>query len=344
MATLTDTAIFSKKALNFLVFVLGITIVLFVGWRLGKALKNIILPPPSPPATVAFDKISPLDLSEGIKPQGQVTFSIETITGDLPKSPKTGKVFMVLTEESFFGALERTKIKVANIGFNTPPQLAGNVATFIDPKEGGRTLVINIVDGNFKFDSNYINDPQILSSRPKSLEDAVEKASSFLSAMDMDRNEFPTSKTETLKYKIENDKLVETPAISSANLVQVNFSRANLDNIAFFTPRTRETFVKVLVSKEKIVFAEVDKVSIERHKFSTYPLKEPRVAYEDLKNGKGVFNREVEGSRFPIRDVTLGYLESKKPQGFLQPIYVFRSDHGLAAYVGAVDEGWVGKK
>ena len=64
-------------------------------------------------------------------------------------------------------------------------------------------------------------------------------------------------------------------------------------------------------------------------------------AYQELQEGKGVFNKEIDTNFFPIRDVSLGYLETEVFQKYLQPVYVFRSDEGLLAFVSAVDESWL---
>jgi len=60
-----------------------------------------------------------------------------------------------------------------------------------------------------------------------------------------------------------------------------------------------------------------------------------------LKAGYAAFNKNPQDlERFPIRDVALAYLETRNSQGFLMPVYVFKSDKGLVAYVPAIDETW----
>jgi len=342
MATLTDTAIFSKRVLNVFITVLGLGILTFVAFRYGKTIKNALFPPPPAPATVAFSKIPRLDLSEGMKIQSPITYSIETVSGELPDLPGQAKVFSVSEFESYFGALERTKIKVAGIGFNQAPiEISGSVVKFLDPREPGRNLTVDILNGNFKLDSNFRNDEKIKQSKPSSVDAAIGMASGFLGTMDIDITEYPSNNAETIKFLVENGKLTEAPAISSTNIIQVNFRRRNIDKIPVIAPVTRETLVRAFVSRDRVVAAEIDRPSIKRYKFATYPLKGVDRAFSDLKNGKGALNRQQDGSRFPIRDITLGYLDSKKTQGYFQPIYIFKSDHDLVAYVSAVDDSWI---
>ncbi|MBI2012605.1 hypothetical protein HYS90_01600 [Candidatus Curtissbacteria bacterium] len=341
MATLTQTSIFSRKAINFLVTTLGVVVIIFVAIRFGKTIKNAIFPPPPPPSTVAFGKIPPLDLSEGVKPSSDLNFQLETITGELPRLVERTKVFTIESEQASFGALEQTKIKVANIGFSKEPiEISGNVAKFLDPQEPGRNLTINIITGNFTLDSNFRGDPKIAESRPISIEDTLEQASQFLNQMDIDSKEYPKEKAQTLKFRIEGGQLVEVPALSGTNIVQINFVMDDIDNVGVFSPRYRQSRVKIFVSANSVVAAEVDRVVLERYRFATYPLKPLDRAFAQLKSGKGSLNREPSGVRVPIREVVLGYLDTGA-SGYLQPVYVFKSDNGLIAYVPAVDDSWL---
>jgi len=342
MTTLTETAIFSRKFLIWVISGIGLIIILVLLLTLGGTIKNILLPPKPPPATVAFGKLARLDLSEGIKSPVGITYSVETIKGELPSLPSTIKVFAIQPEESSFGALERTKITVAKIGFNqNPKEISGNTVKFQDTKEEDRILTIDIASGNFQLESNYLNNPEIISSRPKSIDEAIEIASTFFSNFNINKNDFPKEKVDTFKYRLDGISLTETPALSTANLVEVNFKRADLDNISVVSPQEKQAPLEALVSKDKVVKAQLSQLFVKKNEFSTYPLKGTNRAFEDLKAGRGTFNKNLKGTTFPIRDVTIAYLETKNPQEFLQPVYVFKSDEGLAAYVAAVDDVWV---
>jgi hypothetical protein len=342
MATLSDAADTAKIGFRWIVIfgvvILGLVILLI----LGQTIKNNIFPPKPLPPTVAFGKIPKLDLSEGIKPPTGITYSLETISGELPKLPVSVKVFVVAGEESSFGALERTKIMVTKVGFTAEPQnLGGNIFKFIDPKKTDRNITVNVASGNFQLVSNYTADTQVISTRPRTIEDAMERAFDFFNNFELKTREFPKEKVETRLLRIDGNNLTQTPALASANLVEINFKRADLDKLPIIPPRESSSSAQALVSQNSIVSAQLAKLAVEPHKFATYPLKGTAKAFEDLKAGKGYLNKEPEDhSQIPIRDVSLAYLENKKSQGFLQPVYVFKSDKGLVAYVSAVDEAW----
>ena len=139
---------------------------------------------------------------------------------------------------------------------------------------------------------------------------------------------------------MDGGNLTKTPALSSANLVQVNFQRNSLDGLEVTSPQENNPSAKAQVSERKIVTAELSRLSIRPNKFATYPLKGIDKAFEQLKAGMGAFNKVPTTSTIPVRDVVLAYLETRKYQNYLQPVYVFKSDNGQVAYVGAVDDSW----
>lgn len=342
MTTLTDTALFSKKAFIWAsVFVLSIVILVII-FTLGRSIVNSLFPPKSFPAAVAFGKLPKLDLSSGIKPQSSITYSLETITGELPPLASTAKVFMIGQEESSFGDLERAKIKAGNAGFSQAPLgTTGNVLKFADAKNKERVLTIDITNNNFTLESNYLNDLEIIAGKVGTKEGAIATARGFLGIFDVDEKSFPQTKTETVLYRIDGGNLVDVPALSNANLIQVNFARADLDKLPIISPTALKPKVWVLVSDKKIVAAKLSILKIEKHKFSSYPLKGTGKAFGDLKAGYGAFNKPFSEKQFPIRNVTLGYLETENFQPFLLPVYIFESDDGLMAYVSALDNAWV---
>ncbi len=342
MPTLSEASEFSKKTFIKVVFVAGALLALFTLWTIGNSIKNSLFPPSPPPATVAFGKIPKLDLSEGIRPPAGINYKIETISGQLPQLGEKIKVFSFGGEESSFGQIETTKALVSQIGFTREPQnLDLRLLKFTDPKEETRTITINTASGNFEFTSNYTQDTRVISSRPRNVDEAKQAAINFLNNFNFELSEFPPEKIESRTLRIDGNNLVETPALVNANLVEVNFIRADIDKIPVISSRENLPVVQVLVSQNRVVAASLARQLVEKHKFATYPLKGAGRAFEDLKSANAAFNKFPPDSEiFAIRDVSLAYLETKTSQGFLLPVYVFKSDNGLIAYVSAISDDW----
>lgn len=341
MVSLTEAVAIWQKALRKLAIAVSIVVLLIVLIIIGKNIKNALIPPPPQPATVAFGKLPKIDFSEGVKTPSNINYTIETISGDLPQLPSKLKVFEVVENDPSFGALEQTKIIAARLKFeDNPKEVISNTAKFIDPREDGRNLTIDIVNGNFKLETDYVNNLDIISKRPRSIEDTIKETSNFFANFGINTKDFPSDKVETKTYRIDGGNLVETPALTNANLVRVNFLRADIDGTSVINPKAEKVPAWALVSDRKIVEAELWQLPIAKHRFSTYPLKSASKAFEDLKAGKGAFNKALKNNSFPIRDVYLAYLETKNHGGFLQPVYVFKNDDELIAYVAAVDNQW----
>lgn len=340
MVNLTEASKFGKRASRWFLVSALIVLATLILIFLGRSVKNALFPPKPPPSTVAFGKLPPLDVSEGVKAKKSINYALETISGDLSALASEAKVFKIALGVSTFGALERTKMTVSSIGFGEPRRVEGLIAEFVDPDDENRIITIDAISGNFELKSNYVNDLAVVSSRPGSVDEAVSVATRFFNHFGLENEQFPPEKIETTFYKPEGAGLVEVPILSLANLVLVNFTRADIDKIKVISPQDKVSPARALVAKDKVVAAELSKATFALNKFATYPLKGTLRAFEDLKNGKGAFNKQPENNYFAIRDVAIAYLETKKYQEFLQPVYVFKSDRGLIAFVAAVDEVW----
>lgn len=341
MATLTEAAIFSKKTFVWLLAAGAVFVLIFALFLVGKSLMKIISPPKPPPATVAFGKISELDLSEGIRASANITYSIETISGDLPILVDKAKVFKIAETESSFGDLERAGALALRHGFADYTNLGSNVFQFRDAKDEKRVLIYNIASGNFKLDNDFVNDPEMATSNFSSVEQAIKIARDFMLTLGLDEVEFPKERSETKYLRLDGNNLVEVPALTQANLIKVNFNRRELDKMRVISPRDDKAAVWAVVSSKGVVAAQKEILPIEKNRFATYPLKGTAKAFEKLKAGNGAFNKQFNGNSFAIRNVEMAYLETKGGQGFLQPVYVFKGDEGFVSYTGALDENWV---
>ena len=73
----------------------------------------------------------------------------------------------------------------------------------------------------------------------------------------------------------------------------------------------------------------------------TYPLRDPRTAWNIIKSGEGyIASYDGEGQAV-IRTVKLGYYDDFEEQEYLQPVYVFEGDNDFIGYVSALDPQYV---
>ncbi|GEM_PF-2926283 len=341
MSSLTEAASFSRKAFKWVLVSIGVLLFLVVLFLVGKAIWKAVFPPSPTPPTIAFDKLPVFDLSEGIKNTG-IEFRIETITGDLPVLSSRAKVFRISEGDTTFGRIEKIKTLAAGLGFGKNPRVVGdNLYEFVDSRDEGRVFSIDIMDLNFNLESQFYNDTSVIGRSPGSEKDAIENTYNLFKQYNFDPKNFPENKATTRTLRIDGNKLVEVPSLSGASLIEVSFSRSEIDKLEVITPRQNLATAQALVAASKIVSAKLGKQDIELNKFATYPLKGTQAAFNDLKAGKGAFNKEIGEGAFPIREVTIGYIEGVKHQDYLQPVYLFKSDSGLIAYVNAVSDSFI---
>lgn len=345
MSNLTQTAIVSRKATLFFLVTLTISVGALLIWKAAAAVLAPYLPSDKVPASVAFGMLPSLNLSGGFTPPKSLEYSLETVTGKLPSLPGNAKVFSISNKPELLGDLERIKTQVRSAGFVfTGEDIRDGIAKFVDGNDQTRKLTVEIVSGNFVLRSNYIDDPAIISSSIRNEEAAVNLALGYFRDLGLDTGGFPVDKIRTRKLKIDAGQLVESLTLQAANLIEVNLTRAALGGLEVVPVNEETAQVRALVSNSKVVAASNDALPIEKFKFATYPLKGSKLAYEELKAGRGVFNREVSTPSVVISDVSLGYVENKNIKEWLQPVYLFKGTNGLIAFVSAVDDLWIREK
>lgn len=321
---------------------MAIVLVLFFAVRAGKSIFNLISPPPPAPPTVAYGKLPAIDLSSGIQSDTNISYKVETISGDIPNLASRAKVFKIKRGEDTFGILGKAEEKAQALAFSpTPEEMTASQLTFVDPKIVDRTLTIDTSTGNFKLDSNFYSDPEVIDTRPKSIESAKSIAVEFLSNFETNQKLYPPEKMTTSLFRIENGGLVDAISLSFANLVKVNFYKADLDKIPVLYLNADDPLVWALVSQSSVLKAEKSVNEIQKNNFATYPLKGASTAFKQLEQGGGVFNKLPQSDIFIIRNVKLAYIETRKFQPYCQPVYIFEGDDGVMAFVGAVSGEWI---
>lgn len=343
MIDLTTSAAFFKRSFVWIILgLLAFTFAIFIyvnRINIGRA----ILPQKPPPATVAFGILPKFDLSPGFKLPANVTYELQTVSGDLPVSPTSAKIFSISkSSPSFLKPQMFTEI-ARRLGFSDPGQVVSGVMTFIDPEDRTRTLVIDTTTGETELTSTYLNNIDILISRPESVEDAKKTAQNFFDILNLNFANYPVSKIETEYLRVDGGNLIEANSLSASNLIGVNFPMADLDGLPIKNAREGDRFVYALVWNDIVVYARLQNLMVEKNSFATYPLKGVQKAFEDLKAGKGALNQPFNGQSLVVKSVELGYLQTGNEENYLIPVYMFNVSDGLFAYAPAVDENWTQK-
>lgn len=337
---ITSSGFFKRWWITITLIFLGL--ILFTILYLNRtAILNALFPPKPLPATVAFGKLPKFDLTAGFNPAKNINYSLQTVTGELPSLPNMAKVFTFSETTPSFAGPEAIKQKAVALGFNKEPiETTTCCLKFKDERSVGRFLTVNILTDDLELTSDYLSNPIYLVTRPRSVEEARDRAGDFLSRSGIAVADYLPAQIETRNLRIDGGELTTANSLSSANIIQVIFHPVALDKINFINPKENDAPISILVAENEVVAAKVEKPRVMKFKFSTYPLKTVQEAFESLKSGNAAFNKSLNVADLAVTSVSLGYLEGETGLSYLAPVYVFKFASGVYAYVPAVSSVW----
>lgn len=353
MATLTETAYWTRKLVKYGAIFLVAFFFLRIIFQIGRDLWVQYHPPPPPPPTVAFGKLPqinfPIPAPGGISIPTNLTFKLETIQGGLPLLPSVGKVYFTPNREPNLLGLERATVQAQKMGFRGEPEEV-NPALFRWTSENTpiSTLEIDINSGSFHLLYDYKNDQELLSNKnlPNN-QQAASEAKNFLGSNNLLAPDLETGMAEFDYLRFSYPDIVQVPSLSEADFVRVNLFRADLDEMRILPPNPKRSLISFLFSgsrtlDKRIIEIDYYYIPIEKEIFATYPLKPINQAWTEMQSGSGYIANLGENTdgQITIRKIYLAYFESPEIQHYLQPVYVFEGDRNFFGYVAAIDPKW----
>jgi len=358
--TLTETARLTKRGVAVLAI---LTVAYFSSRAAWTYLKSTVFPPKLPPPEVAFGKLPVLDVpqlpfKEGASPK----YEIDTKTGRLPTDiPDRVKVYKIILPAPTTLASERAKELADELGFPQEPKKLSSSEYSWEKAEEGRTLKINIITKQLSLETDIRKLRLLQKGSPPSKAAAIEQASRFLSNLGLLEEDYSVGRKEATYLKIEGTSLAKTENLSGAQLVRVDFFR-DVEEQLVTTPRRYEGLVSVILGKDNVPFVSYNSWPLDPLQSTTYPIKTPEQVWEEVEAGQARVVSLVSqkgdpfGSYSPqdpetifVRQISLGFFDSEKLQGYLQPVYILEGQ-GLTkdkqqleytAYIPAIANDWV---
>jgi len=358
--TLTETARLTKRG----VAVFVILAVAYVSSRTAWTyLKDTVFPPKLPPPEVAFGKLPVLDIpqlpfKEGSSPE----YVVDTKTGRLPADlPDRAKVYKIILPSPTHLAGERAKNLADELGFSEEPKKLSSSEYFWEKAEEGKTLEINIITGQLSLETDLRKLRLLQKGTPPSKATAIEQASRFLSNLGLLGEEYSSGRKEATYLKIEGVSLAKTENLAGAQLVRVDFFR-EVEEQPITPPKPHEGLISVILGKDKVPFVSYNFWPLDPLQSTTYPIKTPEQAWEEVSTGQAKMVSLVPqkgdpfGSYQPqapekifVRQISLGFFDSEKLQDYLQPVYIFQGQGvtkdkqqlEYTAYIPAIANDWV---
>ncbi len=348
MASLTQTAIITRKIIRYGLYVIVALIVGRILFGTGVKIYRHFFPEPPPPPTVFFGRLPQLPFPEKQVPEN-IRFTLETPEGALPTFSDQAKVYFMPKPTQTQLNLDIAKERASKLGFSSEAQKVSEVIYRFAHRKSPSTLEMNIVTGFFSISYNLETDPAPLEKRPPAPEIASSLVRSYLSSA----NSLPedlTGPTIPEFLKVEEGKFTSVVSLSEANLVKINFFRKSFDNLPSKTPDPDKANVWFMVSgarerEKQIVASEFHYFSVDEDQSATYPIKLARETWEELAAGAGYVANLGDNSEgdIVIRRVYLAYYDPGLETEFYQPIVVFEGDREFVAYVPAITSEYYGE-
>ncbi len=338
-----------RKAVKY--FLIGL-VVLIVGRVVLTGLVNLwkmLNPEPPPPPTVGFGNLPAIEFPLTKEKTRPKSYRLETATGKLPTFSDRAKIFFMPESAPSLLADQRAKEVAATYDFVFQPDvLDERTYRWVRSSPLETSLKMDIQNLNFKLSTDFLTRPElIVNTLPPEKTSAIRTVKSFLTKADLLPEDMATASATTTYLKSLGSELEPAVSVSDADFIQVDINRGAIDDEFFIYTDEGETGIVsailtgVLEGDESIVQLQYYYHPADYQQIETYPLKDVRLAWQELQAGKGYIVNPGKKDEAVIREVSLGYFDSYEEQPYLQAIYVFKGDDNFMAYVSAVSDAYV---
>lgn len=348
MATLTETAYYTRRAINWTILGVIIYILMRISWAILVYIFLLLFPPKPPPPNHAFGILPKIQFPAQATPSAQLTFQLETIEGRVPVASDSAPVYFMPKSPANLLALTRTQAFARRLDLLPDPIAeTKNIYIFNDAEQALRTLRYDIISNNFTLRYNYELDPFVFDEKNlPSEERARSDALGMLKNFALYTEDYRQGTNKITYLKLVGNQLINTASFSTADAIRVDFFRRPVGDMFVYNPNPDLGQIYFLYSgsgtnKKRLVEFRYIYHPIDYDTVGTYSLKKSQDAWSELAGGGGYIARyPSRGSRIIVRNVRLGYYDSFEPQMYLQPIFVFEGDDGFLGFVPAVATQW----
>lgn len=352
MSSLTETAYYTRRAINW--SILGVIgyVLLRIFWGLFITAYLAIFPPKAPPPNHAFGSLPPLTFpaASQASPSGQVIYQLQTIEGSVPAASPSANVYFMPKKGPNLLALSAAQSFAKRLGFTTTPvpePSNKNVYRFDDASTQLRHLWYDIVTTNFIIQYEFQRDTGLfLNSKVPSEVEARSEARNLLQTYGLFPDDFKTGRIQVTYYKIMENTLMPVSSQSQADAVRVDFYRPHIASTPVVTGNLTSGPISIVFSgsgnsKKRVLQFTYTYWPIDYQTTATYALKTSTQAWQELQSGGGFVLRYPKTQVITVRTVHLAYYDPIVPQTYLQPVFVFEGDDGFVAYVPAISPEFI---
>lgn len=350
MASLTHTAIISRKIIRYSIYAIVTIVIARYTYLIGAGIYRRLFPAPPPPPTIGFGPLPVLPFPE--KPSYEdLAFLLETPEGGLPELAAQVGVYFMPKPYSSIRALDHAKQKARSLRFDPEGREVTETLYLFQHQEEPSTLMMNIVTGVFSISYDLSANPNVIEQVPPTPEVAVKEIKSYFARANLLPDDISGPATHEF-IKIKEGKFVGAISLSESNLIKVSLFRKSFNDIPSLTPDPNEANIWSIISgarrgkRNQNIAAEYHYFPLDEERAETYPLKSSEEGWEDLKSGRGHIARLGQNQEgvIKIRRVYLAYYDAGVYTPFYQPVIVFEGDNNFMAFVPAIAYQYYGEE
>lgn len=330
--------------------VIGIILLTALYFGINSYLKDLASKRPKVIAIEPiFGKINKLKLQNTFQYPATPRFILDTIEGQPKTATETARVYFLPPKITRFGYLQTIFLMAKKLGFHVDEikhTIKNNTAIFEDEEKNAQ---IDITNYNFTYTYKYDENPHLFDDINIPEDEVMkQKIKEFLNELGRYPEELAQGKEHIsfLHYDKETKQFTPLTRKNEANAIEFDFYRPDIDTFPAVSPPYfgSQNFVVATFRNEEytVLKAQINFFEKEDEKIGIYPLKTGDEAWDELKNKQGLIISEGNNNNQTIiKKMFLAYVDPDLYQSYLQPVYVFLSSDGFAAYVPAVKSEYV---
>jgi hypothetical protein len=310
-----------------------------------------LAPKEKPKAQERFGMLTEVPFRGGsaVKPS---IYTLNTITGGLAAHPQMMKVYRIKKKEIKLHDLDNIRKHLLGVGFGQEETKISDIIYQWGNKNDPQSFIkYNIISGAFEIHSDFMDNQFVLDARNLPPNDrALGIVMNFLSSVDEYSDDYDLSQTKYSYYKIENQRMMQVDAFNEAQLIKVELFQKPLEDFKIHYPSYfNNSIIRFILASGKsspvIVAANYrhQETDYKNPYFSsTYNIKSPQQAFEDLKNNKALIFNIMNKNEVEITKIYLGYyigdtFLTQPEQDYIVPIVIYEGNN-FKAYVHAIPE------
>src|SRR4030042_2770432 len=245
MATLTDTAYYTRQGIKFGAIGVVCILLLRLGFIVFQRWWQITHPPPPPPAEVLFGVLPKIPFPTQEKQQ--YSFTLETVSGSTGEFDQLQNVYFIPVKPASLLALERATEVARKMGFLFEPKAISETLYEWSKDDPFPTqLLIDTLTDHFQYTGSWEVRPDLLNvTRAPSEAEAISLSKNWLSVAGRLPSDLASGEATVTYLKLSGTEIVPALSQADAQIVRVDLFRAPVNELKVWTSDANKGTVSV---------------------------------------------------------------------------------------------------